>query len=186
MTRMRSPLTLTLSPGGRGNRARGNRMQPAAGPQHLAGFPSALHGPLRTEPQPCSLFFPPPEGGRVREGVATMPAYQNDSQRLHARAQRAEMTAAEVVLWECLRKHRFHGLPIRRKAPVGPWIVDFLIPSRRMAICLAPETATPGSDHPPPGALERMGYAVLRPSGAELSPGRLPAFLRHLATRVTP
>jgi|GEM_PF-6912932 len=114
-----------------------------------------------------------------------MPAYRNDSQRLHARAQRAEMTPAETTLWEVLRKHRFHGLPIRRKAPVGPWIADFLIPSRRLAICLQPETSSPGSDHPPPGALERMGYTVLRPTTAELSPERLPAFLRRLAERVT-
>lgn len=115
-----------------------------------------------------------------------MPAYRNDSQRLHARAQRAEMTPAETALWEALRKHRFHNLPIRRKAPVGPWIVDFLIPSRRVAICLQPETTNPGADHPPPGALEDMGYAVLRPTVTELSPGRLPAFLRLLTTRVTP
>ena len=114
-----------------------------------------------------------------------MPAYRNDSQRLHARAQRAGMTPAETILWTALRNHRFLGLPIRRKAPVGPWIVDFLVPSRRLAICLQPETANPGTDHPPPGALERMGYAVLRPSTAELSPERLPAFLRLLAARTT-
>ena len=115
-----------------------------------------------------------------------MPAYRNDSHRLLARAQRADMTPSEKMLWEALRNHRFLGLSIRRKAPVGPWITDFLIPSRRIAICIHPETVGTGVDHPPPGALEGAGYVVLRPVAADLAPDRLPAFLRLLAARVTP
>ena len=75
---------------------------------------------------------------------------------------------------------------MRRKAPVGPWIVDFFVPSRRLAIVIAPETGQPGADHPPPGALEGMGFRVLRPQVADLHPHALPAFLSHLAARVTP
>ncbi len=115
-----------------------------------------------------------------------MPAYRNDGQRLHARAQRAAMTPAEAALWQHLRNHRFLGLSIRRKAPVGPWIADFLIPSRRIAICVLPETALWGTDHAPPGALERLGYRVLRPSAQDLSGPNIAAFLHSLAARVTP
>ncbi len=115
-----------------------------------------------------------------------MPAYRTDSQRLHARAQRAELTPAEAALWAALRNHRFMGLPIRRKVPIGPWIADFVIPSQRIAIVIQPETAQSGIDHPPVGALERLRYTVLRPSAGDLSPQTLPGFLRCLAKRVTP
>ncbi|MCZ8336092.1 MAG: DUF559 domain-containing protein [Rhodobacteraceae bacterium] len=114
-----------------------------------------------------------------------MPAYRSDTQRLHARAQRAELTQPEKALWSALRNHRFHGLSIRRKSPIGPWIADFVIPARRIAICIHPETAGTGQDHPPPGALERMGYTVLRPYAADLAPDTLPLFLRHLSRKVT-
>lgn len=115
-----------------------------------------------------------------------MPAYRTDSQRLHARAQRAALTPAEAALWAALRNHRFLGLSVRRKAPVGPWLADFLIPSRRLAILVQPETAQPGTDHPPPGALERLGYTVLRPAPTDLLSPHLSAFLRHLAARAKP
>lgn len=115
-----------------------------------------------------------------------MPAYRNDTQRLHARAQRAELTGPEKALWAALRNHRFHGVSIRRKAPIGPWIADFVIPGRRIAICIQPETAGTGQDHPPPGALERLGYSVLRPSPADLTATRLSLFLQALSRKVTP
>ena len=186
MSGTRCPLTLTLSPLGRGEHARRIPLHPAAPRQHGTSFRPALHGPLRTDRTASSLFFPPPEGGRVREGVPAMPAYRNDGQRLHARAQRAALTPAEAVLWSVLRNHRFMGLSVRRKAPVGPWIADFLIPSRRIAVIVLPETVQPGTDHPPPGALERLGYTVLRPAAADLLPQTLPAFLRLLAARAKP
>ena len=97
----------------------------------------------------------------------------------------AKIAAPLAQLNAALRNHRFMGLPIRRKAPIGPWIADFVIPSRRIAIVIQPETHQSGIDHPPAGALERLGYMVLRPSAAELAPQALPAFLRHLAARVT-
>ena len=115
-----------------------------------------------------------------------MPAYRTDSQRLHARAQRAELTPAEAALWAALRNHRFMGLSIRRKVPIGPWIADFVIPSQRIASVVQPEAAHSGIDPPPVGALERLRYTVLRPSAGDLSPQTLPGFLRCLAKRVTP
>ncbi len=178
------PLTPTLSPKGRG------RPHPALSDAtewtQVMGFIPSLHRLLTSRPKDCFRGFPPPERGRVREGVATVPAYRDDSQRLHARAQRAAMTPAEAALWQQLRNHRFLGLPVRRKAPVGPYIADFLIPSRRIAICILPETALRGCDHPPPGALEQLGYSVLRPSADDLRAPHIAAFLHRLAARVTP
>ncbi len=178
------PLTPTLSPKGRGRRP--TCAIGATGSLQPSGFRPQLHRLLTARTPDCTPGFPPPAWGRVREGVATVPAYRDDSQRLHARAQRAAMTPAEAALWHHLRNHRFLGLSVRRKAPVGPWIADFLIPARRIAICILPETAFRGSDHPPPGALERLGYTVLRPSANDLSGSHIAAFLHRLAARVTP
>lgn len=178
------PLTPTLSPKGRGGRH--PALRNAAGWTQPSRFHPGLHRLLTPRQAAFSLDFPPPGWGRVREGVAAMPAYRNDSQRLHARAQRAAMTHPEAALWRHLRNHRFLGLSVRRKAPVGPYIADFLIPSRRIAICILPETALWGTDHPPPGALERLGYSVLRPTADDLSGPQIATFLHRLAARVTP
>lgn len=144
-----------------------------------------LHVFLGSPPLSSSSVFPPLGWGRVREGVFRIPAYRSNSQRLHARAQRADLTAPERALWAALRNHRFHGLSIRRKAPIGPWIADFVIPAHRIAICIQPETAGIGQDHPPPAALERLGYTILRPAASDLTGAALPLFLRHLSQRVT-
>ena len=63
-----------------------------------------------------------------------MPRFQNPHQRAFAKHLRQNMTVAEKVLWYHLRAHRFRGLSIRRQAPVGPYIVDFVIPSQRLII----------------------------------------------------
>ena len=79
--------------------------------------------------------FPPPNWGRVREGVLRqMPRFYGPDQRAKARQLRQSMTPAETCLWSHLRAHRFLGLSVRRKAPIGPYIVDFLIPKYRLII----------------------------------------------------
>ncbi len=45
-----------------------------------------------------------------------------------------DMTNAERLLWRALRAHRLSGLPIRRQAPCGPYIADFLCIEARLAI----------------------------------------------------
>src|SRR4029077_541077 len=51
----------------------------------------------------------------------------------HARALRSRMTDAECHLWSKLRR-RFLGHKIRRQAPVGPYIVDFVCFERKLVI----------------------------------------------------
>ena len=137
---------------------------------------------LTCESLACKL--PPPERGRVGEGVFHMPAYRTDSQRLHARALRASMTPAEQVLWQALRGHRFLGLSVRRQAPVGPWIVDFLIRAHRFAIDLVDVTHDRAADRAPASGLALLGYRCLHLPPRDVL-GDLPATLRRLAREIT-
>ena len=131
----------------------------------------------------CRRAFPPPLRGRAREGAGTgqagpgatarpvhliltppgtpavgdqMTGFHNDAQKAEARRLRHEMTEAQKRLWQCLRAHRFMGLSVRRQAPVGPLIVDFLIPAHRLAI----ETGHP-RDPARAACLKARGYRVL-------------------------
>ena len=63
-----------------------------------------------------------------------MSGFRDPVQEARAKALRRRMTDAEKLLWRHLRVHRFLGLSVRRQAPVGPYIVDFLIPARRLII----------------------------------------------------
>jgi very-short-patch-repair endonuclease len=44
------------------------------------------------------------------------------------------MTRAEAALWRAVRSHRLAGLHIRRQAPCGPYIADFLCFKERLLI----------------------------------------------------
>ena len=63
-----------------------------------------------------------------------MSGFQTSAQKAQAKRLRRNMTPAERVLWSHLRAHRFKGLSVRRQAPVGPYIADFLIPEHRLII----------------------------------------------------
>jgi very-short-patch-repair endonuclease len=43
-------------------------------------------------------------------------------------------TPAERLLWQAFRRKSFAGLKIRRQVPYGPYILDFYIPTIRVAI----------------------------------------------------
>ncbi|MEM9797345.1 MAG: DUF559 domain-containing protein [Pseudomonadota bacterium] len=51
-----------------------------------------------------------------------------------ARTLRRWMTAPEAALWQALRNRRLGGLKFRRKAPVGPHVVDFHCPAARLVV----------------------------------------------------
>lgn len=48
----------------------------------------------------------------------------NYGDKLKARQLRRDMTAAETVLWNCLRKNGT-GYRFRRQHPIGPYVMDF-------------------------------------------------------------
>ncbi|HEY7032899.1 MAG TPA: DUF559 domain-containing protein [Thermomicrobiales bacterium] len=51
-----------------------------------------------------------------------------------ARELRQRMTPAERVLWNALRADRLAGLPFRRQHPLGPFVVDFACPTRKLVV----------------------------------------------------
>ena len=105
--------------------------------------------------------FPPPARGRVREGVIS--GFRDENQRARANLLRREMTEAEKRLWYHLRAHRFLGVSVRRQAPVGPYIVDFLIPSRRIILEVdGGQHADTARDAVRDAYLADRGYHVLR------------------------
>jgi very-short-patch-repair endonuclease len=67
---------------------------------------------------------PPLAGGGQGEGVAVA----------RARDMRKNPTPAERLLWQAFRRKSFAGLKVRRQVPFGPYILDFYIPSVRVAI----------------------------------------------------
>jgi very-short-patch-repair endonuclease len=84
--------------------------------------------------------------------------------RGNARAMRSEMTPAELKLWNALRGNRLMGLKFRRQVPIGPYIVDFACPSKRLIV------EADGSQHSDNVAydenrttyLKQTGWTVLR------------------------
>jgi very-short-patch-repair endonuclease len=85
-------------------------------------------------------------------------------QRDNAKAMRGEMTEAELKLWNALRAGRLMGLKFRRQMPIGPYIVDFACPSKRLIV------EADGSQHADSmdydarrtAFLEQSGWTVLR------------------------
>ena len=54
--------------------------------------------------------------------------------RRFARTMRSEATPAERKLWWLLQARRSSGYKIRRQAPLGPYILDFVCFERRLVI----------------------------------------------------
>ena len=79
-----------------------------------------------------------------------------------ARALRIEQTAAEERLWDALRNRQLNGLKVRRQHPVGPYVLDFCIPSLRLAIELD------GPVHDDQRDADAAREAWLRQSGYDL------------------
>jgi very-short-patch-repair endonuclease len=47
---------------------------------------------------------------------------------------RRAMTPAEAVLWDALRGRKFGGLKFRRQHALGPYVLDFCCPERRLVV----------------------------------------------------
>jgi very-short-patch-repair endonuclease len=89
-----------------------------------------------------------------------------ESTRGYARRLRRNMTHAETILWSQLRRNGLCGLKFRRQHPIGPFILDFVCLSIRLAIevdgithCTPDEIAY---DKRRDGYLRECGFTVLR------------------------
>lgn len=51
-----------------------------------------------------------------------------------ARALRKNMTKAEVLLWQQLRRWQVGGFKFRRQMPVGPYVADFACSDRKLIV----------------------------------------------------
>ena len=76
------------------------------------------------------------------------------------------MTDAEFRLWWRLRKPGIEGLRFRRQCPIGPYIVDFFCPERKLVVEVdggqhgLPELAA--HDESRTAWLRQNGYRVVR------------------------
>jgi hypothetical protein len=87
--------------------------------------------------------YPPLEGEgrfvlrRARREAGWGEAAQMVSQsirRAAANKLRANTTPHERMLWRALREIPVEGTHFRRQAPIGPYIVDFFCPAKRLII----------------------------------------------------
>jgi very-short-patch-repair endonuclease len=86
--------------------------------------------------------------------------------RAAAKKLRANTTPHERALWRALKDLPLEGSHFRRQAPIGPYVVDFLLPAKRLIIELD------GGQHNEDGVaardlerqrwLENEGYCVIR------------------------
>jgi len=60
--------------------------------------------------------------------------YNDPTTKLNRRRLRKNVTDAEQKLWSILRSRRMAGLKFFRQYSVGPYILDFYCPERRLAI----------------------------------------------------
>jgi very-short-patch-repair endonuclease len=91
--------------------------------------------------------------------------------RDHARELRNNSTRQERWLWQVLSQLKAEGLRFRRQQPIGPYIVDFFCPSRKLIVELdgaqhhLPETVS--YDEVRTLWLQTRGYTVLRFANAD-------------------
>jgi very-short-patch-repair endonuclease len=117
----------------------------------------------------------------------TTPRVRGTSERVNAaaRALRRTETPTEQLLWAALRGRRLNGLKFRRQHPVGPFVLDFYCPERKLVVELD------GAVHDGPLEQEQdayrtfylaaYGYRVLRFRNDEVLLN-LPVVLERIAT----
>src|SRR5262249_16761922 len=90
----------------------------------------------------------------------------NELQRHRSKHLRRAMTRAEVPLWRYLKAHHLDGLPFRRQAPMGRYVVDFVCHTARVIVELDGEThdfdARQQYDAVRDAWLASRGYVILR------------------------
>ena len=86
--------------------------------------------------------------------------------RAAAKKLRANTTPHERILWRALKELPIEGTHFRRQAPIGPYVVDFFCPAKRLVIELDGghhnEDGTAKRDSERQVWLEQEGYRVIR------------------------
>jgi len=91
------------------------------------------------------------------------------------------MTPAEQVLWEALRGKKLDGLRFRVQHPVGPFILDFWCPARKLVVELDGDIHQDQEEYDEARTkqLESYGYHVIRFHNKEVLTG-LPSVLEKI------
>jgi very-short-patch-repair endonuclease len=93
--------------------------------------------------------------------------------RAAAKKLRAKTTPHERILWRALKQIPLEGSHFRRQAPIGPYVVDFFCPARRLIIEL--DGGHHNSDDEAKRDIKRQrwleqeGYRVIRFWNSEIS-----------------
>ena len=86
--------------------------------------------------------------------------------RLAARRLRLEMTAAERVLWQALRRRAVDNLRFRRQHAVGSYVLDFCCPEVKLAVeldgSIHDDDDQAARDAERTHWLEAYGYRIMR------------------------
>lgn len=107
-------------------------------------------------------------------GVPVMPTAISPAMIVRARRLRRDMTDGERRLWAELRHfRRWYGIHVRRQAPVGPYVADFIIHDRKLIIEVDGEhhlePSTSRRDRWRDSWFEEQGYRVVRFNTGELA-----------------
>jgi very-short-patch-repair endonuclease len=107
--------------------------------------------------------------------------------RAAAKKLRANTTPHERILWRALKELPLEGTHFRRQAPIGPYVVDFFCPAKRLIIELDGghhnEDEEAQRDRLRQDWLEKEGYRVVRFWNSEVS-GDLNALLERIYTEL--
>lgn len=89
-----------------------------------------------------------------------------------ARALRKNMTKAEVLLWQQLRRRQMGGFKFRRQMPVGPYVADFACSDRKLIVEVDGATHAEDDeityDTRRTGYIEAQGWTVYRVWNSEV------------------
>jgi len=103
--------------------------------------------------------------------------------RAAAKRLRANTTPHERALWRALKEIPVDGTHFRRQAPIGPYVVDFFCPAKRLIIELDGghhnEDETARRDRERQAWLESQGYRVVRFWNSDVT-GNLTAVLERI------
>ena len=142
-------------------------------PPHRGGVGAADGGAGGRSPEDSSLavardpfdlaFAKAPASPLPRWGRLAEPDRPKYVAMKRARSLRKNMTRAEVILWQHLRRKQMLGLPIRRQHPIGPYIADFACRPLKLVIEVDGDThADAAYDARRTRFMEREGWQVLR------------------------
>jgi len=107
------------------------------------------------------------ERSEIRDGVGCATRMVSNSiRRATARKLRANATPHERALWRALKEIPVADTHFRRQAPIGPYVVDFFCPAKRLIVELDGghhnNDANAERDRERELWLEREGYRVVR------------------------